>query len=72
MAASYRAAGRKAEDICERLIAKNAFNMSNLKLPPLTGIIKEQPVWEMFSEDLPEKIENLNMKIYIGVTDLNQ
>jgi NTE family protein len=72
MAASYRAAGRKAEEICERLISKNAFNMSNVKRPPISAIIKDEPVREMFKSDLPERIEALKMKVYIGTTDLNQ
>jgi NTE family protein len=72
MAASYRAAGRKATDICERLIDKNAFNRSNIKLPPVSAIIKDEPIREMFKADLPQKLEDLQMKVYIGTTDLNQ
>lgn len=72
MAASYRAAWRKAQDICERLMKKNAFNMSNVRIPPISAIIKDEPVREMFREDLPEKLEDLEMRVYIGVTDLNQ
>jgi NTE family protein len=72
MAASYRAAGRKADAICERLIEKNAFNMSNLNLPPITAIIKDKPVRELFTADLPSKIEDLSIPVYIGATDLKK
>jgi predicted acylesterase/phospholipase RssA len=65
MAASYWAAGWKADDICERLIERNVFNMMNLKIPPITGIIKSEPVWELFDEDLPVKIEDLSLPVYI-------
>jgi NTE family protein len=72
MAASYRAAGREADTIYKRLVEKNVFNMSNINIPPITAIIKDKPVRELFTTDLPSNIEDLTIPIYIGVTDLKK
>lgn len=70
MLAAYRGAGRKTDEIFERFMQNNAFNLSNLKLPPIEGFINDKPVRKMFEEDLPKQMSDLNLPVYIWATDL--
>ena len=72
MIASYWATGMKAEEIYSELLKNIEFlSAKNLKMPPVTSILKEKTVQKMYKKSLPSTFSKLKRKVYIWATDLN-
>lgn len=72
MIASYWASWFKAEEIYSKLLENIEFlSAKNLKMPPVTSILKEKTVQKMYKKHLPATFSKLKKKIYIWATDLN-
>jgi hypothetical protein len=66
MIASYWATGLKAEDIYSKLLENIEFlSAKNLKIPPVTSILKEKSVQRMYKKSLPSTFSKLKKNIYI-------
>lgn len=72
MIACFWATGLKAEEIYSKLLENIEFlSAKNLKMPPVTSILKEKTVQKMYKKHLPATFSKLKKKIYIWATDLN-
>lgn len=72
MIASYWAAWFRAEEIYFKLLENIEFlSAKNLKMPPVTSILKEKTVQRMYKRHLPSAFSKLKKKVYIWATDLN-
>ncbi|MDR2416311.1 MAG: hypothetical protein LBD75_07115 [Candidatus Peribacteria bacterium] len=65
IAAAYRAAGRKAQNIFERLSSIDIAPSKWIHLPPTTHLLKSALPKKYFEEDLPETFEQLRIKTYL-------
>jgi hypothetical protein len=66
MIASYWATGMKAEEIYSELLKNIEFlSAKNLKMPPVTSILKEKTVQKMYKKSLPSMFSKLKRKVYI-------
>lgn len=72
MVASYWASWFKADEVYSKLLQNIEFlSAKNLKIPPVTSILKEKNVQRMYKKDLPTAFSKLKKKVYIWATDLN-
>jgi hypothetical protein len=66
MIASYWSTGMKAEEIYSELMKNIEFlSAKNLKMPPVTSILKEKTVQKMYKKSLPSTFSKLKKKVYI-------
>ena len=72
MIACYWATWLKVEEIYLKLLDNIEFlSAKNLKMPPVTSILKEKTVQRMYKKHLPSTFSKLKRKVYIWATDLN-
>jgi NTE family protein len=69
--ASYRASGRKAQDIFDTFKDLDISPTNWLNLLPTKNFLKTKVLQERFKHDLPQTFEALNLPTYIGATDMN-
>ncbi|MDR0859842.1 MAG: patatin-like phospholipase family protein [Candidatus Peribacteria bacterium] len=69
--ASYRASGRKAQDLFESFKDLNISPTNWLNLLPTKNFLKTKVLQERFKRDLPQTFEALKIPTYIGATDMN-
>lgn len=70
IAATYRAAGRKAQKIFERLFEITVAPSKWLHLSFSSHLLKSTLPKKYFEEDLPHTFEELHIKTYVGATDM--
>ena len=66
----YRAAGRTAQEMFEHFYSLEIIPKDLLKLLPTKSILKTTLPQRLFKTDLPQTFEELNIKTYVGATDL--
>lgn len=72
MVASFRATGLKADEVYSKLLKNIEFlSAKNLKMPPVTSILQEKNVQNLYKKNLPSTFWKLKKKVYIWATDLN-
>ncbi|MDR2540281.1 MAG: patatin-like phospholipase family protein [Candidatus Peribacteria bacterium] len=69
--ASYRASGRKAQDLFDTFKELNSSPTNWLNLLPTKNFLKTKILQERFKQDLPQAFEALKIPTYIGATDMN-
>ena len=71
MIACYWATWLKAQQVYSKLLDNiECLSAKNLKMPPVTSILQEKTVQNMYKKHLPSTFSRLKKKVYIWATDL--
>ncbi len=71
MIGSYRAHGYSAQEIFDHYVDQFSTKLTDrVSLLPKKHLIKNDPLKKAFKADLPKTFEELNIKTYIGATDI--
>ncbi len=68
---SYRCSGYSADEIFNKFIQLKIFWITKFNLFPKISLLKNSTLSSYFEQDLKNKFEDLNKKLYIWATDIN-